>query len=340
MKTLLVLVILALLTACSSQKLDEKKWKKSVSEQKKEDIYKENHSEGRYHNPWMEGTKSFKTFLRWKVTKAETYPIGMKDYLPKRLVTDIKELKERKRYVLWIGHMTFLIRVDENFYLLDPIFSSRALLPERYVDLPIELEDILDITKAGRLRVLITHNHYDHLDKKTIKKLPEGTEIYLPAGNKSLVDGWGSYEITEMQWEEVAEEITFVPASHWSNRATQGRNTTLWGSFIVEDGEKTIFLGGDSGYFIGFKELGDNYDIDIALVSLGAYEPRWFMHESHLNVPESVRAMEDMKAEIMIPGHWGTFKLGDEPPGYPKYQFNKIEDARVKIMDIGEVIFF
>lgn len=298
-----------------------------------------NHKDGEYYNPWLRTTKGFKDFLRWRFSKAAEFPIEDDEYLPKKLLVKLEDLRKSKRYILWVGHMTFFIRIDDNFYLLDPIFSKRAFIPKRYVDIPVSLEDLLEISKIGRLRVLITHNHYDHLDKKSIMILPKGTEIIVPQGDGELVRKWGTYKVKEMSWHESIENITFVEAQHWSKRINKGRNTSLWGSFIVEDKNITLFLGGDSGWFAGFKEVGNNYDIDYALVSVGAYEPRWFMKENHFNVEESISVVEDLGAKVMIPGHWGTFKLGDEPPGLPRYQYEKLNNKKVKVMDIGEIFF-
>jgi len=305
--------------------------------QKTESLHSVNYKNGKYYNPWLKTNKGFKDFLRWRFSKAAEFPIEDDEYLPKKLSVKLEDLRDKKRYILWIGHMTFFIRVDDNFYLLDPIFSKRAFIPKRYVDVPVSLEDLLKISKDGRLRVLITHNHYDHLDKKSIKTLPEGTEIIVPQGDGEMVRKWGEYKVREMDWHESIDNITFVEAQHWSKRIDKGRNLSLWGSFIVEDKNITLFLGGDSGWFAGFKEVGNNYDIDYALVSVGAYEPRWFMKGNHLNVEESISVVEDLGTKFMIPGHWGTFKLGDEPPGLPKYEYEKLNNKKVKIMDIGEI---
>lgn len=333
-------LLLLLVLGCGRREFDEDKWQEDIAGQEIKELYVDNYREGVYYNPWLESKKSFKTFLKWRFSRREDFSIGDKEYLPEVLSVDIEELRERERYILWIGHMTYLIRDGHTYYLFDPIFSDRALIPKRYLDAPLDLEEVVDIVGEDRLIVLLSHNHYDHLDKKTIEGLPSGTEILLPSGDEELVKEWGDFEITPMRWWDVLENITFVPAQHWSNRADKGRNTSLWGSYILELGDKTILLGCDSGYFMGFKEIGRRWSIDYALISVGAYEPRWFMHESHLNVEESIQVIDDLGAPVMIPGHWGIFKLGDEPPGYPKYQYEKIGDPRVKIMDIGEVIYY
>lgn len=336
---IIICIVFLLSTGLSARgKFKEEEWIKKVENQKIEELHTINHKNGRYYNPWLKSPRGFKDFLQWKFSKANDFPIEERDYLPKKLSVKLEDLINKKRYILWIGHMSFFIRIDNNFYLLDPIFSKRALISKRYIDLPVSLKELLEISKEGRLRVLITHNHYDHLDKKSIMGLPEGTEILVPQGDKELLMKWGRYKVKELKWHESIGNITFIEAQHWSKRLGKGRNTSLWGSYIVEDGNITLFLGGDSGRFAGFREIGKNYDIDYALVSVGAYEPRWFMHESHLNVAESISVMKEMGAKIMIPGHWGTFKLGDDPPGLPKYQYEKLNIESVRLMDIGEII--
>lgn len=339
MKLLLCILILSLI-GCEKRSFNEDEYISQINNQKKSELYEKNYNGKEYFNPWRKSTKTFKDVLKWKFTKARKYEIEDTEYLPERLEMDIFKLKKRENYIIWLGHMSYLINLEDEFYLLDPVFSKRAFIPSRYVEPPMTMEEIHKLVGNRQLTVLITHNHYDHLDKNTIKKLNKKTKILAPVGDKALIDRLGEFEVIAMEWWDKNEKITFVPAQHWSNRIGKKRNTSLWGSFILEGEETTIFLGGDSGYFNGFKEIGNRFFIDYAIVSVGAYEPRWFMYESHLDVGESIKVIDDMKvANKMIPGHWGTFKLGDEPPGYPKYEYNKIGDDRVVILDIGEIFY-
>jgi L-ascorbate metabolism protein UlaG (beta-lactamase superfamily) len=136
----------------------------------------------------------------------------------------------------------------------------------------------------------------------------------------------GAQKIHELNWWESVQlgdiVYTLLPAQHWSRRIGQPGGSTLWGSFLVQ-GSRTVYFSGDTGYFIGFKEFGERYAIDYALLGVGAYEPRWFMHYSHMNVPEFFAAAEDLKATQSIPFHFGIISLSDEPLTYPLYEIDQ-----------------
>jgi L-ascorbate metabolism protein UlaG (beta-lactamase superfamily) len=150
-------------------------------------------------------------------------------------------------------------------------------------------------------------------------------------------------------WEEFTifktTQITCLPAQHWSRRLFQGYNTTLWASYMVSTPTTTIYFGGDSGYFKGYREIGEKFaNIDYALLPITAYDPRWFMHYPHMNTREAIRAFSDLGAGYFIPTQWGTFHLGDNPPGLPPLDLRRDleemgEDSdRYLILDIGEIL--
>jgi L-ascorbate metabolism protein UlaG (beta-lactamase superfamily) len=139
--------------------------------------------------------------------------------------------------------------------------------------------------------------------------------------------------------------IVCLPTQHWSRRISQGIDTTLWAGFILIAPNATIYYGGDSGYFIGFKEIGKLYPgIDYALMPVGAYHPRWFMHYAHMDIQEVLQAFDDLGAKHLIPTQWGTFQLGNEPIGYPIIDLERtvkrqgFDSSKVIIMDLGEII--
>lgn len=340
MKIFLLYIFMMVMIGCRERNFDEREYMQRIDNQKNSDLYQKNYDGEVYYNPWNKSTKSFKDVLRWRFTPARDYEIGDREYLPESLEVDIESIAESKNYIIWLGHMSYLVNVEDDFYLLDPVFNDRVLIPKRYVEPPMTMEEIYTLIGDRDLVVLVTHNHYDHLDKETLKELREGTKIYVSKGDEDLVATLGDFDVRPMEWWDSEEGITFVPAQHWSRRIGKKRNSSLWGSFVLEKEEFTLFLGGDSGYFRGFEEIGNLYSIDYAIVSVGAYEPRWFMYESHLDIDESIKVIDDMKIKNkMIPGHWGTFKLGDEPPGYPKYEYSKINDERVEILDMGEIFY-
>ncbi|HQO39879.1 MAG TPA: MBL fold metallo-hydrolase [Spirochaetota bacterium] len=133
-------------------------------------------------------------------------------------------------------------------------------------------------------------------------------------------------------------KIVFLPSQHWSRRGLFDKNRSLWGSFLVDTGKKRIFVCGDTGYSLLYREISAKYPgIDYAFMSVGAFHPRWFMHYAHQDAAESVQGFRDLGAKVMIPFHWGAFRLGDEPEGYPAIHV-KLNFPGAKIADCGEVI--
>ena len=171
-------------------------------------------------------------------------------------------------------------------------------------------------------------------------------------GLKSYVRRMNKPRVTEMNWWQQIDlgygvKLICLPAQHWSLRLGQGRNTTLWAAWLLITPKATLFFGGDSGYFKGFREIGKKYPkIDFAFMATTAYHPRWFMHYQHLDVPEAVRAFEDLGARVFIPTQWGTFHLGSNPPGLPGLDLARhikeknLNPERFKILDIGEILEF
>ena len=251
-------------------------------------------------------------------------------------------------FIMWIGHDTFLIRINGEYWLIDPIFSERAVVVKRKTPPGITAEALKEV--APNLRVMITHNHYDHLDASSIEDLPVNAKVYVPLGLKDAVQDMNKRDVTEMDWwQEIqcGNGITLVclPMQHWSRRFGQGPRETLWASYMLITPKVTIYLGGDTGYFIGYKEIAKRYPkIDYALLPTTAYHPRWFMHYNHMNVDEAIEAFNDLKARYMIPQQWGTFHLGDEPPGYSILELKKtiaerkLDASRFIIMDIGQIL--
>jgi L-ascorbate metabolism protein UlaG (beta-lactamase superfamily) len=178
--------------------------------------------------------------------------------------------------------------------------------------------------------VLLTHNHYDHLDKKSMEKFPKGTKVYAPKGLSNAINKMNGKVVHELDWWESADlgngiRIHSVPAQHWSLRAFSGRNKTLWCSFVVETADGEIFAGGDSGYFKGFREIGRKFsNIRVAFLPIGASRPRWFMHYAHMDSSEMLLAATELGARSVLPIHWGAFNLGEEPAGYPGLEIRRI----------------
>jgi len=330
---------------------DEAAWRAEVRSADPALLYAPHFKEDLYFNPWMPNEdKSLFSVLKWRLTASQEYTEEEKTYLP-RVLDKAKErilaLPEGD-FIMWIGHDTFLIRLNGEYWLIDPMFSERAVVVKRKTPPGISVEALKQVTP--NLSVMITHNHYDHLDASSIEDLPENTKMVVPMGLKAYVRELNKRDVTEMDWwQEIHFDngVTLVclPAQHWSRRFGQGPRETLWASYMLITPKVTIYLGGDSGYFIGYKEIAKRYPrIDYALLPTTAYHPRWFMHYNHMNVDEAIEAFNDLKARYMIPQQWGTFHLGDEPPGYSilelkrKIAERRLDASRFIIMDIGEIL--
>jgi L-ascorbate metabolism protein UlaG (beta-lactamase superfamily) len=269
--------------------------------------------------------------------------------------TDPADLRvpENNPSATWIGHATVLVRLAGHTMLFDPIFSERAsplptIGPKRVVPLPIDIDDLPKVDV-----VMISHNHYDHLDEATVRRLaamPQGSPRFLvPLGLKSWFADLGITRVDEYDWWQGTKEgplaITFVPVQHWSRRRLDDTNQTLWGGWVVEgEGIKLVHTG-DTGYSKDFRDIGERLGpFDMAFIPIGAYAPRWFMQIMHLDVPEAVQVREDLRTARAIGIHWGTFEsLADEPLDEPPALLAKQREARglareqFDVMKIGEV---
>ena len=348
--SLVFISLLFLFSACSNTNFSEAEWEKETESVKTEDLYISHKSSTTFFNPWIDMDKGFGDFLTWKFSESQVYTEEEKRFLPK-VYTDAKQQlldHPENDFILWIGHGSFLIKTGNQVWLLDPMFSERALLPARLTPPAITAEEIN--TLFPELNVVISHNHYDHLDENSIKDLSENYVYYVPLGLKGTIQDWQpNTKIIEMDWWDKLKtadgyEIHCLPAQHWSNRVFDGRNSSLWASFMIVSPESNIYFGGDSGYFMGYKEFGKKYPkIDYALIPTTAYHPRWFMHEAHMNIEESIQAFQDLKADYFVPTQWGTFSLGNEPAGYPgldlkrTIQAKQLDQEKYLILDIGEL---
>jgi L-ascorbate metabolism protein UlaG (beta-lactamase superfamily) len=235
--------------------------------------------------------------------------------------------------------------MNENTIFTDPFFSDRAAAAGKEVKIKFNYANVPE-----KSVVLLTHNHYDHLDKDTIKELIKKNAVFLvPLKMKKCIESWGAKDVHELDWWDtisIGDIIyTFVPAQHWSLRLAPGNGSgkTLWGGWIIE-GSKTVYFSGDTGYFRGFEEFGRRWDIDYALITAGSYDPRWFMHYAHMNPEEFIMAADDLGAKISIPMHVGTISLSNEPITYPlfvidEYIKNTPEySEKIKILRVGEYL--
>jgi len=229
-------------------------------------------------------------------------------------------LNQDNDYIIWIGHSTFLIKKAGTVILTDPIFSDRAspfknIGPERLIPPVIPLKELPRIDF-----VTVSHNHYDHLDINSLKKISElnpDAVFLVPAGDLKLLKKKRINNVYEFNWWETfkVEELTFTftPVQHWSKRGLFDRNKSLWGGWYINFNDYGMYHAGDTGYskdFIDTKlKLGAP---KYAFIPIGAYDPEWFMAESHVNPEDAVQIMIDLEAEKAFGMHWGTFALTDE----------------------------
>ncbi|RMO73284.1 Outer membrane protein romA [Pseudomonas syringae pv. primulae] len=214
-----------------------------------------------------------------------------------------------------LGHSTVLLKLRNRFWLTDPVFAERASPvqwagPQRFHQPPISLEELPPITG-----VILSHNHYDHLDHMAIKALVDKTEHFLaPLGVGDKLIEWGvpAHKVQQLDWWQSTEVagITFVatPSQHFSGRTLRDSNRSLWASWVMIDDDQRIFFSGDSGYFDGFKTIGDQYGpFDLTLMETGAYNVEW--PQVHMQPEQTLQAHLDLRGRWLLPIHNGTFDL-------------------------------
>jgi L-ascorbate metabolism protein UlaG (beta-lactamase superfamily) len=341
-------VALTLGGCLSVPSFDEEAWKEHVESTQAQKIYEPHRlPDGTFFNPWDEMDRG--GFFRWVLSENPLEELEETVKPAPTVPNDGAYLADDDESfsITWIGHATFAVKMGDAVVLTDPFFTKKAAIVPREVPPAFGPE----VIPEGTI-VVITHNHYDHMDAGSIKSLAEKCVFLVPLGQKEFLQKKGAMDVREFDWfgstEVKGVRFTFMPTQHWSRRFGQGANKTLWGAWLMEKGGKRVYYGGDSGYFKGYRELGKNYPgIDVALLPIGAYEPRWFMHYAHLDIEEALRAFEETMAQTLIPTQWGVLTLGDEPSGYPAVQLEKALEGkwsrlrdRVKILPVGGVYEF
>ncbi len=269
--------------------------------------------DGTFFNPWQPFETSFANFLRWRFS-SNAYDKSAVPNVP-RVANDGASLAGRQNSseLTWVGHATVAIHDGDDVVLTDPHFSERALIPRRAVPPGVPIESI-----PADAFAVVSHSHYDHLDAETVETLPATVGWYVPLGLGEFFRERGRGDVTELDWWQSAKRgrwtITCLPSQHWSRRTPFDENESLWCAWLLDSGEYSYFFAGDTGYFAGFAEYGRVFGpIDVAILPIGAYEPRWFMKYQHMDPAEAWQAFLDLRARALVPIHWGTFDLTDEP---------------------------
>jgi L-ascorbate metabolism protein UlaG (beta-lactamase superfamily) len=262
-------------------------------------------------------------------------------------------LDDDKAVVTFIGHSTFLMQTAAGNVLTDPMYSERAgplsrLGPKRVRQPAVRFDDLPPIAA-----VLLSHNHYDHCDRRTLRMLADRFDpiVVTPLGNGQLVRSAGIRHVEELDWWEEGTSsplrITLTPAHHFSARTPFDRNRALWGGFVLALEGMRLFFAGDTAYGPFFRDIRERLGpIDLALLPIGAYEPRWFMQSVHMNPAEAVQAHLDLDASESIGMHFGTFQLTtegiDEPLGAlaDACHTRDVSPSRFRTLGFGESVRF
>ncbi|WP_152400107.1 MBL fold metallo-hydrolase [Paenibacillus cellulositrophicus] len=316
----------------------------------------------RYNNMDNVSTdKTLKQFRQWRQERRQK----KKDYsfqIP-NMPPDLEYLHGNRQdtSITWIGHSTFFIQYEGLNILTDPVWAKRMGFERRLGAPGLLIEDVppVDI-------ILISHSHYDHMHMASIRKLYRaGTTLIVPVGLRAKMVRKGFHNCRELKWWEHVVigqvKISFVPTQHWTRRTPFDTNTSHWGGFVLEphetgkagnagaeDGTRmlppNVYFAGDSGYFAGFKEIGRRFNLHVALMPIGAYEPEWFMTSQHVNPEEALQAFLDVEADMMIPMHYGTFRLADDTAqeALDRMEAERVRlglsKERIKVMHYGETL--
>ena len=281
--------------------------------------------------------------LRWQLERLRRSRPTQADTPAPFRPNDGKLLQELPASLTWVGHASFVMRLGNAFVAVDPIFSERISgVVKRLAPVGLSYDALppLDV-------VCLTHNHRDHLDMATLKRLGQKPLYVVPLGNGPLLKDAGFPHVVELDWWETHRtgdlEITLVPARHWSMRFPWDRNDMLWGGYVFRGQEGTAYHSGDTALWDMFREIGQRCGpIDWAMLPIGAYEPRWFMEPQHMNPEDAGQAFEMLGARTFVAMHWGTFKLTDEPTGEPPGRIRAwfaergIDPSRLWLLDVGE----
>lgn len=252
----------------------------------------------------------------------------------------------------WVGHSTFLLQWQGLNILTDPHLTARASPlahagPKRFNKPALDFKDLPPIHV-----VVVSHNHYDHLDLKTVLRLERDhrPQFFVPLGLKHWFGRQGIRErVTELDWwqDSVFKDlrVTALPVQHFSGRTASDRNKTLWCGFMLETAGRKVFFAGDTGYSQDFRDIGEKFaPVDLALLPIGAYEPRSFMRPVHVNPEEAVQIHRDLGSKLSVAMHWGTFRLTLEPLDEPPRQLAaalqrlQIPVEEFRVMEHGEML--
>lgn len=284
------------------------------------------HGDGIYLNPLGKPRRRrLSQLLRWKLFSESDYKKNYKNEKVQPVHINWEPVKKHTGLsITYIKHSTILIKDRDQYLIVDPVFYDIFWFIKDYTPLAFNLDAM---PKPNQ--VLITHGHYDHLNIDSLEYLGNKPHVITPLGYNKIFKRLKHNNRTQLDWYDSYKagqtEITLLPCNHWTMRnPITGPNHSLWGSYMIKtaDGHH-IYVSGDTAYFDGFEEIGKSFPIDLAIINLSAYEPRWFMAQSHINPKETVQAFKQLNAKNLMITHWGSFRLGDEPVYLPPLEIKQ-----------------
>jgi L-ascorbate metabolism protein UlaG (beta-lactamase superfamily) len=298
-------------------------------------------------NPDALTNRSVRDLLRWRRT---SQPAAWPRWVDHRVAPALPAaLRDAECAVTFVNHITFLLQFRGLNVLTDPVYSERVS-PVQFAGparahapgLPFDGLPRIDV-------VLVSHDHYDHLDLETLQRLERRDRPLLLTGlgNAAFLRAHGLSRVVELDWWQAHDDphwhCTYVPSQHWSGRSLRRHNRTLWGGFVLEADGTRLYFAGDTGYWQHFTEIRERCGgPDVALLPIGAYEPRWFMRDQHMNPQDAVQAHIDLEARYSIATHYGCFQLTDEAIDAPvrgladALAVRGIDAARFRALNPGE----
>jgi len=284
---------------------------------------KSHHTQNGFRNNYPHQEKQSFWRWQWERWKNGVPPNPDGGYGFELVKPDVAFLKANRSEstLTWIGHATLLLQVGGVNILTDPHLTERAS-PVSFAGPKRHMPPALSIAELPHIDVVVvSHNHYDHLDVGTVKQLNRQgggpPRFFVPLGQKAWFTSEGIDNVAELDWWDRAHyrglDIHMVPVQHWSARTPWDRNETLWGGWIIEHANLRFFFSGDTGYSKDFADIRSRFGpIDLAAIPIGCYEPRWFMKANHVNPEEALQIHRDLGARRSVGIHWGTFRLTDE----------------------------
>lgn len=291
--------------------------------------------DGSFRNPEGSPVHTNKVNFSYRFFKKKTREIDRN--VPPDFIVDkqtvLEDLNKYKLddYIAWIGHATYLIKLGKTTIITDPVFSKNAgpliFGPKRFTKPALNLDELPKIDLF-----LLTHNHYDHQDMRTIKKFPyKNTKVLVPLNLGKYFTKNNYKDVNELDWYDCVVinenlKVTFLPAVHWSKRSLTDTNKTLWGNFLIEYKNKKILFACDTGYGNIYKELGEKFGpIDLTMINIGAYDFKPMFDKSiyHTTPEEALNVAKDLRSKKVLGMHWGTFVLSFEPIMEPPKRFKE-----------------